>query len=68
MPLNPTEMAKIAFFEKMADFYLELRSHERLTLQTWFIAHFNQNRGFPIGVSYNLCPQNEQKWLKQAFI
>ena len=61
MPLNPTEMAKMAIFvrkwlifEKMADFWGELRSNERITLGIWFISHFNRNMHFSIRISYNI--------------
>ena len=42
------------------------RSREPLSVQTWIIAHFNQNKHFPISVSYNVYAKTQQKWLKQV--
>ena len=42
-------------------------SREWLMIQTWFIAHFNQNMHFTISISYITYVWTQQKWLKWAF-
>ena len=68
MPLNPADLAKTAIFAKNGWFFRNPIYRLILVLQTWFIAHFNRSRHFPISVSYIVWTQLQQKWLNQPFL
>ena len=52
------------FFEKNGLISQNSISRERLIVRSSLTPHFNRNRHFPILVTYNVYPSDQQKWLK----